>query len=312
MPQIGPLQAGWKSDTGHLREHNEDAYLVPNMQDSRIAARGYLFAVADGMGGYGGGQEASSASLHTLYQHYYTATTSHETALERAIQAANMEVRRRSLAPNRDVRMGTTLVAALFYEQHILVAHIGDSRAYMLRQGDMQQITHDHSNVQEQVAAGLLSPAAARTATGKHVLTRSLGSAPAAHADYTPVSGLHVGDILLLCTDGVTNLVADHELAHILLHLHPEAAAERLVELANERGGSDNSTVQVIRIDALPFVAPPETAQSLHRITQRLPGIRTAFSGQAATGMPWLLVVGVLLLVVVLLGVLLVVVAVRL
>lgn len=256
MARIGAFTVGWSTDTGRLREHNEDALMLPQ-HTLQVAERGYLFAVADGMGGYGGGRDASKTALVALYKYFYEAESpliiSPEESFNKAIQYANLEVRRLSLDPHRDPRMGTTLVAALFLDTHVLVAHIGDSRAYLVRQRAIWQITQDHSRLQEQVNAGLLTPEQASRSEGKNIITRAVGKEQPAPVDYTPIYDLQQGDILILCSDGLSNLVSDQELATAVSQLHPEQAVEYFVQTANERGGVDNITVEVIRIEQVPF-----------------------------------------------------------
>ncbi len=255
MTRIGAFTVGWRTDTGRLREHNEDSLMLPQ-HTTQVADRGYLFAVADGMGGYGGGRDASKAALAALYQHFYEAqpmTILPEEAFGQAIQYANLEVRRLSLDPQRDPRMGTTLVAALFLDTYALIAHIGDSRAYLVRQGAIWQITQDHSRLQEQVNAGLITPEQASRYEGKNIITRAVGKEQPAPVDYTPVYDLQRGDTLILCSDGLSNLVSDQELAAVVTQMHPEQAVEYFVQTANDRGGIDNITVEVIRIEQVPF-----------------------------------------------------------
>lgn len=237
-----------------IRERNEDSCMVPEVEAGLLRERGYLFAVADGMGGYGDGHKASQLSLQTLYASYYGPTA---TSLPEAIQHAHMAVRRLAMRPENDARLGTTLVAALFHERTILVAHIGDSRAYVVRGAAIWQVTSDHS-AQGQLGAG------------GHVVTRALGQHEGAAADYTPVSELMRGDIMVLCSDGLTNLVDDQEILRAVAAHAPQRAADSLVELANRRGGHDNVTVQVIRVNGLPFCPPPADAgPGLPRISAR-------------------------------------------
>jgi protein phosphatase len=212
------------------------------------------------MGGYGGGQEASRTSLQALYEQFYTSpATEIQEALCQAMQSANMAVRRLSMQPSHDARMGTTLVTLVLNHATALIAHVGDSRAYHIRRGIITQLTADHSVVQEKVQAGLLSVEQSRLQPGKNVLTRSVGSTSIVQADYTMVSDLAPGDVFVLCSDGLTNQVLDEEIAHIVSMMPPESAAQALVQLANERGGPDNITVLLVRIDKLPVVVPSES-----------------------------------------------------
>jgi protein phosphatase len=292
MPQVGPLSIACLTDSGQVRERNEDAYLSVSSAEGRAQQRGYLFAVADGMGGYGGGQDASTASLQTLYEHFYaSAAPTLQEAMHEAIQAANMHIRRLSMQPGQDTRMGTTLVALALHQTSALIAHVGDSRAYHLRQGVLTQLTADHSLVQEQVQAGQISMEQGRAMPNKNVLTRSIGGNHAVQADYLMVNDLAPHDVFVLCSDGLTNQVLDQEIASIVMQMRPEAAAQELVRLANERGGPDNITALLVQINKLPI--QHATARTL-----RFP-LLSARRGEA-----WLLLsAGVLLLMLVLFGV---------
>lgn len=251
MRPLTPLQAAWKTHQGMVRERNEDSCKAPNDVDaSLLQERGYLFAVADGIGGYGNGHEASRVCLATLYEEFYGSPV---TSLADAIQSANMAVRRLSMQPGHDIRMGATLVAALFSGESALVAHVGDSRAYIVRKGVIRQVTQDHSIVQDQVRAGRITPEQAGFFGGKNTITRSIGSQSAVQVDYTTIAGLQSDDVLVLCSDGLTNLVSDSEIGRAVTSYAPEQAAEVLVQLANQRGGFDNITVQIIRVNTLPF-----------------------------------------------------------
>jgi protein phosphatase len=302
MPQVGSLSIAYLTDSGQVRERNEDAYLSVSSAEGRAQQRGYLFAVADGMGGYGGGQDASTASLQTLYEHFYASTApTLQEAMHEAIQAANMHIRRLSMQPGQDTRMGTTLVALALHQTSALIAHVGDSRAYHLRQGVLTQLTADHSLVQEQVQAGQISMEQGRAMPNKNVLTRSIGGKNAVQADYLVVNDLAPHDVFLLCSDGLTNQVLDQEIASIVMQMRPEVAAQALVRLANERGGPDNITALLVRIDKLPI-------QHATARTPRFPLLSlhsgTTASLSARRSEVWLfLSAGVLLVLLVLLGV---------
>jgi protein phosphatase len=284
MPALVPLEVAWKTHQGMVRERNEDSCMAPTADTMLLQERGYLFAVADGMGGYRDGHEASQVSLTTLYEQFYSAPI---TSLPDAIQSANMAVRRLSMQSDRDARMGTTLVAALFRGDSVLVAHVGDSRAYLVRQAVIQQVTSDHSIVQEQVHSGQITREQADASRGKNVITRSIGNQSAVQVDYTPISGLQAGDTLVLCSDGLSNQVADVEIAQAVTSYVPDQAAEALVQLANQRGGFDNITVQIIRVNALPFTGSPALPLTGIAIPERKRSVSTTV----------LVVLGLLLLV---------------
>ena len=264
---VGSLEVVGLSHQGMVREQNEDRWRLPSSEDLHLEERGYLFAVADGMGGYGGGELASSTTLDTLYAQFYGAQA---VELPEAIQAANMAVRRLAMQADHDARMGTTLVAAWFFGEQLLVAHVGDSRAYIVSHGTIQPITQDHSVVQEQVRAGLLTPAQAAAQQGKNVITRAIGNQSPVEVDYTPVTGLQAGDTVMLCSDGLTNFVADHEIAHITTAYPLAMAAAALVNLANQRGGSDNITVLIMRLQQALLDQPQPAETSALAPTLRL------------------------------------------
>ena len=255
MPRVGPLLLGIQTDRGLVREENEDAYGIPSVSLELLTARGYLIAVADGVGGHGNGQEASALVITTLYEQYYGAEP---ITLLRAIQMSNMAVRRQAMqASERNHRMSSTLVTLLFHDRTLQIAHVGDSRAYMVRQGVIYQLTSDHSLVQEQVLAGLLNAESARSHQRKNIITRAVGSDSTVDVDIATNEDLQPGDIFVLCSDGLTNHVDDATIADTASRYAPEQATSLLVQLANQAGGLDNITVAVIcyspRTDHSPF-----------------------------------------------------------
>jgi len=250
---------GAQTDRGVAREVNEDAYGLPSAAPELLAARGYLFAVADGVGGHGNGQEASAIVIETLYTQFYGPE---EIDLIRAIQLSNMAVRRQALqASTIAYRMSSTLVALLVSDTRFQIAHVGDSRAYLVRQGAITQLTRDHSLVQEQVQAGLLNATVARTHQQKNVITRAVGGDSTVEVELTAGTDLQPGDSFVLCSDGLTNHVDDTTITEIVSRYAPEQAAPFLVQLANQAGGLDNITVAVIRYAPLAPDHPPHAEQ---------------------------------------------------
>lgn len=228
---------GAKSDVGRGRPANEDAYLVDE--------NGRLFAVADGMGGHRAGEVASATAIEKLQAAFREGTP-----LDEAVAEANAAVFAKASA-NLDMRgMGTTLTAAALVDDHTaLFGHVGDSRAYLMRDGGVTQVTEDHSLVEQLVREGRLSPEEAVNHPQRAIITRALGVDPEVEVDTYRVD-LRPGDRLLLCSDGLTNMVVDSEIAGVLRQGGgPQRAAETLVEMANRAGGDDNITVVVI--DAL-------------------------------------------------------------
>jgi protein phosphatase len=239
---------------GRQRQHNEDAFLVEN--DAR------LFLVADGMGGHAAGEIASRIAvdsitefiLHTkeddgtwphAYDEHFRRSTNR---LMAALRMANTRVLE---AMRKDARlrgMGTTVVAALADEQTVSVAHVGDSRAYLIRDGQLSRITNDHSWVFEQVQAGMLTEAEAEKHPLRNVITRALGGALQVTPDASEIDA-KPGDVVLLCSDGLTGMVPESEILRIVTANDGdlEQACRQLIDAANERGGLDNVTAVLVR-----------------------------------------------------------------
>jgi protein phosphatase len=235
------------TDVGLRREANEDAYLVD-------PGRG-LFAVADGMGGHAAGEVASRLAIETLAtslapDEFPDSEEAMRDALVVAIQAANERIAQEIRAREALRGMGTTVVAALCRGSRLVVAHVGDSRAYLVRDGAIERLTRDHSWVNEQVQMGILSEEEAQRHPFRNVITRALGSAEPVNVD-TVTRSLKHGDILLLCSDGLNGLVLDDAiLEHVLASPGDlEKAARSLVDAANAAGGDDNVTVVLLRLD---------------------------------------------------------------
>jgi serine/threonine protein phosphatase PrpC len=227
------VRVGVRTDIGRSRVRNEDAYLVNDP----------VFAVADGMGGHRGGDVASNLALESLRTAEEGATTEDFQQLVEQIKAANQRVLERGEA-DRDLRgMGTTLTAILASDGRAHVAHVGDSRAYMLREGKLQQLTEDHTLVQRMVREGRLTEEEAHSHPQRSIVTRALGVDENIPVDELTLD-LKEGDRLLLCTDGLTSMLDRDTIQEILQsEPDPQAACDRLVEEANRAGGEDNITV---------------------------------------------------------------------
>jgi len=242
------------TDVGRQRQHNEDTFLV----EEGVS----LYLVADGMGGHAAGEIASKIAAesisefvrHTIdddgtWPHAYDEQFSRPTnRLTAAMKIANTRVLE---AMRKDARlrgMGTTVVAALIDGDMASVAHVGDSRAYRVRDSKISRVTNDHSWVFEQVQAGMLTEEEAETHPLRNVITRALGGAMTVVPDASE-SELREGDLLLLCSDGLTGMVSDDNILEILLDHSDDlkVACEKLVEKANEGGGVDNVTVVLVR-----------------------------------------------------------------
>ncbi len=227
---------------GRERARNEDCFLV------RSAHPCYLLAVADGMGGHAAGDRASSlaiASLERLWAESVPQANgeSRILLLRQMFNEANILLLQEAAADQDKQGMGTTLTAGLLYETHIVIGHVGDSRAYLVEEGFISLLTEDHSLVRQMVNAGTLSLEEAREHPQRHVLTRALGTAPDLEVDILEYD-LAEGSTLLFCTDGLTSLVEDDEIAAcIKMYSDTRQAAAELINLANARGGYDNITV---------------------------------------------------------------------
>ena len=242
------LTVGLRTDVGRVRERNEDSLVQPPADlDPRLPqTKGLLCGVADGMGGQAGGERASQQAAHIVAQEFYHAEeTDLARRLEHAAQVANQAIFQDAQRNAALAGMGTTLTVAAVREAELVLAHVGDSRAYLARAGDFRQLTRDHTWVQEQLERGTLRPEEVANHPRGHVLTRALGADPYVTVDIVRET-LQPGDKLLICSDGLTGLVAPDEMRAILEQRPPQPAADELVHLANERGGHDNVSVVVL------------------------------------------------------------------
>ena len=249
------IEIGARTDVGRIRSNNEDSY--------RVVAPLNLFVLSDGMGGESHGEVASTLAVEIVATHCREASNnvaapfygeskpllSEKTnRLASAVHLANRKIREAAQEDPARRGMGATILAAWMDGPRLSLVHVGDSRAYLLRAGELEQLTSDHSLVAEQVRRGLLTPQQADASEMQSVLIRALGTDAEVEID----ADEHVlvdGDIVLLCSDGLTRMVTDPEIASTLLtHSNAQAATDRLVELANEYGGEDNVTVVVVRI----------------------------------------------------------------
>jgi PPM family protein phosphatase len=243
------------SDPGRKRDHNEDylGHAAPeSLQD--IQQRGWLFAVADGVGGQELGEVASRTAIETVMAGFNVAPLgeAHSALLARLVQAANIKVYEtgRATGPG-GTAMATTLVACALRYDRVTVAHVGDSRCYLIRRGHAMALTRDHTVVNDQVRLGVLNAREAAKAETRHILSRSLGLDLFVSVD-TSEHQVTAGDVLLLCSDGLHGAVSGAEIARAASVGNAAGdlteAARALVELANEHDGSDNVSVLLIRI----------------------------------------------------------------
>src|ERR1035437_2963753 len=240
------------TDVGVVRDHNEDYighYLPATPEESR--SRGWFFVVADGVGGQDRGEVASQTAVESVIEGFRTAPRGEAltASLPRILQKANVKVYEtgRAASPG-GVNMATTMVACALRYDRAVIAHVGDSRCYLIRHGIAQQITRDHTVVADQVRLGMLSLEEAAESESRHLLSRSLGSALFVNVEMDDHQ-VHAGDVLLLCSDGLYGSVKPADLANVVaFNPDPTIAAAKLVALAKERDGGDNISVQLIRI----------------------------------------------------------------
>jgi serine/threonine protein phosphatase PrpC len=242
MLRVAEQYAG--TDTGRQRRANEDSML----------ARSPLFVVADGMGGAQAGEVASRLAVEPFRDGLHD-TTDAEGALAQYARAANVSIHERSQANAEYAGMGTTLTAVYVGAEEVAIAHVGDSRAYCLRDGELLRLTDDHSLVDELIRQGKLTPEEAVEHPQRSVITRALGPEPEVEID-TRSYRARDGDVYLLCSDGLTTMVSDELLAEILLtQPHLRDAGEALIAAANEAGGRDNITVLLLRVEDVRMAA---------------------------------------------------------
>lgn len=249
-----------RSDVGLVREGNEDRYL----------AHPPVFAVADGMGGHLAGEVASALTVELLEAAASGPTVPDAAAIVGVLERSNKAIRERARNSPELEGMGTTCTAVVISSRAVEIAHVGDSRAYLLRAGVLRQLTEDHSLVATMVRDGLLTPAEASADERRNIVTRALGANDEVRVDRV-TANLEPGDRLLLCSDGLSGQVTDAQIREVLAS-SPDAArvADRLIERSNAAGGDDNVTVVVIDPDGLPAVAaaaagarPPAAARDV-------------------------------------------------
>src|SRR5271165_3632064 len=247
------IEAASLTDVGQQRANNEDSYLYwePN-SDEDFRRKGRLAVVADGMGGYEGGQEASRLAVETVRSIYDNAFGADPQAtLIEAFASAHQNIQRFATEHPQFYGMGTTCTAVSIVGRQLCFAHVGDSRLYLIRGETITRLTRDHSYVGRLIESGIVRSEDAESHPQRHILTAALGSGRDVEPDIPqqPVA-VEIGDTLVLCTDGLWSLVGEQELARTVQSNSPAAACVALVNLALERGGADNITLLVLRISA--------------------------------------------------------------
>jgi PPM family protein phosphatase len=273
------IEFGARGDRGRARENNEDSF--------RLAPELGLFVLSDGMGGMASGEVASRLAVDTVIEHCLDAAKNPALPLgglhipgaspagdrlASAIRLANAQVRKAAAENASQQGMGATIVAVQFHEDRLILAHVGDSRAYRLRQSELEQLTEDHSFVAEQVRRGMMTRQEAEQSKLQNVLLRALGPEPEVLVEVNEEL-LQDDDAILLCSDGLTKELSTAQISGVLSDAEDaEEAADRLVSLANEAGGSDNITVIVIR-------TAPKLARALARIGRWFKGSQNSSNG---------------------------------
>ncbi len=281
----GPfLTACARTDVGMRRTSNEDAFVLVDLdapvqaiactgERHEIRGRRMLLALSDGMGGAAAGEVASSLALSTLVRELHRSGNERmDHALEAAVHVANARVLEAASSADRE-GMGATLTAVVIIEDTAWIAEVGDSRAYLLRGRQLHQLTRDQSYVQMLVDMGAISEDEAKDSPKRNVILQAVGTAPDLRVALGKLS-LRRGDRLLLCSDGLSNELDDHELADLLSRNAPDVACEHAIASANQHGGRDNVTaiVAVVDGDALPVAVAGEPLTATHRVLQEFSG----------------------------------------
>ena len=268
------LDAATGTHPGKARDHNEDAVRGTPLDFPAAVQRGFLFIVADGMGGHNAGEIASSESVARVYQRYYEDSDPDiHRSLENAMRRTSAELFNQAQTYPQQHGMGTTFTAAVIKDTRASVAHVGDSRLYLIRNGQPEQLTQDHSWVEEQVRAGVLTRVQAETHPQRNVITRALATMPDVKVEHYERE-LQPGDALVLCSDGLNTEVGDAQIAALAIKaVSAEEAVMRLIQLANDNGGEDNVSVIVIRLSDGAAAAPATATNTTGRKSLILPVI---------------------------------------
>jgi serine/threonine protein phosphatase PrpC len=243
-----------RSEIGHARENNEDKFdFYEPDEEPLLAARGSVYLVCDGMGGHNAGQIASElAAKQFLHAYYHLGGAAQEAARHAILQAHHYIAEMASKIPSR-YGMGTTLTALILKQDEGILAHVGDSRCYRLREGVFEQLSRDHTLVARLVEQGIITPEQAKYHPQRNVIRQAVGVADPSEPLEPDIEtfALQEGDLYLLCSDGLTDMVDDAEIEAILRDEPPTRAAWRLVDRALANGGRDNVTVVLVRVLAL-------------------------------------------------------------
>jgi len=236
-----------------VRSENQDhwAFFEPT-EDAELMGKGRVLIVCDGMGGHNGGTVASHTTVEAMLESFRNSAASNlKRLLSTAIDKGNALVREKGMKDPSLRNMGTTCVALAARGDQVQVAHIGDSRAYLVRNGTIEQITRDHTYLNDLIEIGLLTPEKAKNHPERNIITRCVGMGDVVQVDFSTRKA-EVGDIYMLCSDGLYNHVEDDEIRDALSDHEAQIAAQNLVDLANSRGGEDNITVAIVKVLGFP------------------------------------------------------------
>lgn len=225
------------TDVGRTRTNNQDCYYVADK----------WCVVADGMGGHNGGEVASRYAIEVIRANLRQQSFGIDILLKNAITKANSVIYNMSVDDPTLEGMGTTVVLCYFEGDSVYIAHVGDSRAYHLSEDGLQQVTNDHSIVQQLIESGTITPREAKTHPQKNLITRAIGTESTIDIDICRV-GIKKGDYILLCTDGLTSFVSDDEIEAVIKTHELDDAVSELVNMANSKGGTDNITIILIKV----------------------------------------------------------------
>ena len=290
-PYIDDLKCVVRTDVGMRRTMNQDSQAVVYAEDELAwSTRGHVFMVADGMGAHAAGELASKLAVENLpHLYYHERQLPAPEALEKALLDTNSEIHRRGVA-NLDFRaMGTTASVLVLLPRGALIGHVGDSRVYRLRGQQLEQLTFDHSLQWELRSLKIIAEDSdSYKSVPKNVITRSLGPNSSVVADLEGPFPLELGDLFLICSDGLSGQVEDREIGSLLAHLPPEEEADVLVDLANLRGGPDNITLLIVKVTG-PGVATAGTAAEYQPARQSRDQDGGTLAAGVVLGVCWLL-----------------------
>ena len=269
-----------RTDVGRHREHNEDDYGVG--EGIHVNDRGHLFVVCDGMGGHEAGEVASRIAVESILSAYYNDPNEDRgAALSVAFDYANTSIFNEGTLSG--ISMGTTGVAAIMHRDECVVANVGDSRAYLIRKGAIRQISYDHTFINEQIAAGVITSDEADKMLYKHIITRALGHQPDVMVDTFRFAVLP-NDLIVLTSDGLINHLSDNDILSVCTQNSLVDSVDRLVDMANERGGNDNITVLLVRVDSVDGTSPlPIPVDAMPVVTGQYNSLRLQSSQSTAS-----------------------------